>query len=118
MKLQPGDAPTNASRWSSPDLQREILKLLATEPRYKWTLRDRLCTAEARIFKELLALRKAGKVKLVGRPLDKRQWALVSYQDPKARVGVADPQQRVARKRRRSRFPRPLTERYADLLKE
>lgn len=91
---------------SSAELQTAILTQLTNGPMFKWTLRDVLRVNEARILKELLALRKLGKVHVIGRCLDKRQWTLTLKTAKVAPTATTQ----------KKRLPRPLTERYADLL--
>jgi hypothetical protein len=63
-------------------LDRDLLQALAAKPLGKWELREALHVAEAVIGRQLRGLRARGLVKIIGRQLARRKWALVSYQAP------------------------------------
>lgn len=60
-------------------VQSQILAALFAGPLMKWQLRAALHVPEEIIYRELLTLRDRGQVKVVGRALDKRAWALVNW---------------------------------------
>lgn len=61
-------------------LEVAILELLEPGPQFKWAIREALHEPEPYLVKHLKILRRAGMVKVVGKILDKRQWALESWQ--------------------------------------
>ncbi len=63
-------------------LDRDLLQALEHKPLGKWELREALHVAEAVIGRQLRGLRARGLVKIIGRQLARRKWALVSYQAP------------------------------------
>lgn len=65
-------------------LDREILAALADGPLMKWEIRERVHVDEQIIFRQLKKLKAAGKVKVTGKVLDKRAWALIGWQRPVA----------------------------------
>jgi hypothetical protein len=60
----------------------DLLTALEAGPLMKWELRERLHINEGIIFRALKKLKADGHVKIVGKVLDKRAWALVSWQRP------------------------------------
>jgi len=75
-------------------IQNAILLALQPAPRQKWQLREALHIPETVIYRELQALRLRGVVKVVGKRLTDRQWALASYQPPRipdAQTVIAQP---------------------------
>jgi hypothetical protein len=76
----------------SPDaFDRAILEHLDAGPLMKWELREALHEPETQVYRRLSALRKAKLVKLVGTQLDKRRWALTSWQEPaRGTIGCND----------------------------
>jgi len=113
-----GDQPTRGDRIRPDRLTRLILARLAADgPLQKWELNDRLQISEARILKELKALRKAGAVKVVGTALDHRQWALASYVVPPRKPPQHGRPVEAKAERPAGRYPRPLAERYADVFR-
>lgn len=81
----------NDPRRSPAQLEVAILDALAAGPLMKWELRERLHEPEPAIYKHLLALKAARQIKVVGRCLDKRAWALTTWQaaDPKRQFNPA-----------------------------
>jgi hypothetical protein len=89
--LLPGNRRT-VSSYRGPDdrprtvdlaqLDRDLLQALADGPRGKWELQPILEMSEAVIGRQLRGLRARGLVKVIGRQLARRKWALVSYQAP------------------------------------
>lgn len=63
-------------------LDAAILEQLATGPLMKWQLRQALHEPETYLLKRLQALKAAGQVKVVGKLLDKRAWALTTWTAP------------------------------------
>jgi len=63
-------------------LDRDLLQALADGPRGKWELQPILEMSEDVIGRQLRQLRARGLVKIIGRQLARRKWALVSYQAP------------------------------------
>lgn len=63
-------------------VQAQILAALAGGPRMKWQLREQLHVPETIIYRELQTLRGRGQVKVVGKRLTDRAWALVDWQAP------------------------------------
>lgn len=63
-------------------LRQRILEALAPGPRAKDELRAQLHVAEQVIYRELQVLRRHGQVKVVGRRLNGRRWALPTWQPP------------------------------------
>ena len=59
-----------------------ILCLLAVRPYTKWELHEQLHVADALVYRALQQLRDAGQVKVIGRRLAQRRWALRTYQPP------------------------------------
>lgn len=105
------EGDTNAARLSSAELQALLLEQLALGPKTKWKLRDALHCNEARVLAELKLMKKLKLVKVIGKTLDLRQWALIGWQ------GKDEPARPIPVTRVRGRYPRPLEERYADLFK-
>lgn len=79
-------------------LERDLLAALADGPLMKWELRERLHVDEQIIFRQLQRLKTAGQVKVTGQVLDKRAWALQSWQPPAAAPPISD-RERAARLR-------------------
>jgi len=81
-------------------LTSDILALLAASsaPLMKWQIRETLHEPEDYIMRRLQALRKLGQVKVVGKNLDRRAWALASWR-PSA-VEAEDMRQALEAKRR------------------
>lgn len=67
---------------SAAALEVAILDLLADQPRAKWEIREALHEPESYVLKHLQALKRAGQIKVIGKILDQRKWALVSWQEP------------------------------------
>jgi hypothetical protein len=65
-------------------LRDPILCLLAVRPYTKWELHEQLHVADALVYRALQQLRDAGQVKVIGRRLAQRRWALRTYQPPAA----------------------------------
>lgn len=63
-------------------LRRDLLNALADGPVMKWQLHERLQVNEAAVYQQLQVLKAQRLVKVVGKKLDKRGWALVSWQPP------------------------------------
>lgn len=66
------------------DVRRRILVALAAGPLMKWEVRERLHLNETLIKAELKRMKADGLVKVVGKVLDKRAWALRTWQPPLA----------------------------------
>lgn len=60
-------------------LDAAILEQLADGPLMKWQLREALHEPESYLLKRLTSLKAAGQVKVVGKLLDKRAWALTTW---------------------------------------
>lgn len=71
---------TNDPRRSIPELDAAILDLLSAGPLMKWEIRDKLQEPEYAVHRRLLALKAAKRLKTVGKRLDKRCWALITWQ--------------------------------------
>ncbi len=71
------------------ELQLQILAALADGPKAKWELRTALHVEERILYGQLRMLRARGAVKVVGRRLVARQWALVTWQPPAHPKGQA-----------------------------
>lgn len=88
----PGTPPTRSRRQFDDEpvsidtdrLSGDILAALADGPLMKWELRERLHVNEVAILRQLQRLRDDGLVKVIGKVLDKRAWALSSWTQPAA----------------------------------
>lgn len=76
---EPGDPTVTIDR---AQLAQDILRSLAAGPLMKWQIREALHVNEGVILRVLMDLRQQGQVKVVGRNLDKRAWALRQWQPP------------------------------------
>lgn len=74
-------------------LKAEILVLLEPGPRMKWQLRQTLHEPDVAILKALKELQAERQVKVVGKVLDKRAWALYAWKAP---ANVPNPNARTA----------------------
>jgi hypothetical protein len=63
-------------------LDAAILEQLAGGPLMKWQLREALHEPESYLLKRLTSLKAAGRIKVVGKMLDKRAWALATWSAP------------------------------------
>jgi hypothetical protein len=76
------DATHPTSIDAAAQLRRDLLAALQYGPRMKWELREQLHVPETIIVRQLRRLRIEGHVKVVGKVLDKRGWALKDWQRP------------------------------------
>jgi hypothetical protein len=76
------DATPPCSIAAAAALRRDLLAALADGPLMKWELREKLHISETIIVRQLRRLRLEGHVKVVGKILDKRAWALTTWIRP------------------------------------
>lgn len=76
------DATPPCSIAAAAQLRRDLLAALQDGPLMKWELREQLHISETIIVRQLRRLRLEGHVKVVGKILDKRAWALTSWIRP------------------------------------
>jgi len=94
-------------------VQNAILLALQPAPLQKWQLREALHIPETVIYRELQALRTRGVVKVVGKRLTDRQWALVEWQPPR----IPDAQTVIAHSHA-AKPPAPTTSWWIGLTRE